>query len=235
MTIYNLFKLKSYMNNISIQNNKITPASRLNIGLSSNNATEKKKFVKNKVNAILKGDTLIKSEDKYSNEVAEKLFKKLRIKFKYRFEGNPTIQQKIDILSGLFISKKAGLKLPKIIQLDTTNNSHFEAVHPKTIRLGLGQKNLSNVIVHETIHKNHLSLFNFLFRFRERFFNEDSQLISQSKSKIGNELRAHAYDDFTEFVACTGEKLLCENKKWDDLNPIIKEVYKYFKGPKLRL
>ena len=168
-----------------------------------------------------------------SNDNVDAKIKSLGVTFKNTTKQQLTTLKKGDILAGLILSKNAGLKLPEVIEIEDTNNGHYSLLHPKTIRLDSNYEDLILATVHETLHKNHLSPFNFLFKIPDADFSKD--LIYKHTRSIASDLRRHAFDNIYEFVACTGEKLIMEEKNWSDLNPIIKKLYNRFKGPKLKL
>lgn len=168
-----------------------------------------------------------------SNDDVDAKIKELGVIFKNPTKQQLTLSKKSDTLYGLTLSKNAGLKLPEVIEIEDTNNGHFSFWHPKTIYFDSNYEDLVLATVHETLHKNHLSLVNFFWRIPD--IDCAQQLINKYKKSIGSELRDHAFDNMYEFVACAGEKLIIEHKNWSDLNPVIKKLYDCFKGPALKL
>lgn len=168
-----------------------------------------------------------------SNGDVDSKIKELGVVFKNQTKQQLTLSKKSDILKGLILLQKADLKLPKIIELEDTNNGRYSFWHPKTIYFDSNFEDLILATVHEALHKNHLSLVNFFWRIPD--IDCAQKLIEKHKKSIGSELRDHAFDNMYEFVACAGEKLILEEKNWSDLSPIIKTLYDCFKGPKLKL
>lgn len=169
-----------------------------------------------------------------SDDNVDTQLKDLGVVFKNKTTQQLTVPKKLDILDGLILSQNAGLKLPKVIEIEEdTYNGHFNSLHPRKISFDASLENLSLVTVHETLHKNHMTNFNLFFRMPDVDYAK--QLIDRYRVAMGSELRYHAFDNIFEFVACVGEKLITEQKNWSDLDPIISKLYDYFKGPILKL
>lgn len=159
---------------------------------------------------------------------------KLGVKFDNHFLQEVTPQKKADILTGLIISKDAGLKLPKIIEFENSYSGYFDPKHPKIIRMDSNYPDLIGVVVQETVHKNYITPFNKLFVLTEEFQKEGLEKIRKNWKIIKNELGENALDNIFNFVGITGKKLLVENKTWYNFSHEIKKLYYDFKGPKLR-
>jgi len=144
-----------------------------------------------------------------------------------------------NILQGLTVSKKAGLKLPKNVILETMEDcaGYFKPLKPKNIYIDPSESKLCSTVIHETTHKKDKfpRIISFVPIFGGLQIFGNGLILRLNKKLIKNEICEYATTNRNEFVACTAEKLLGEGKQWTDFDPKIKKLYDMFMGPKLKL
>ncbi|MFA7659332.1 MAG: hypothetical protein WCY19_07850 [Candidatus Gastranaerophilaceae bacterium] len=193
--------------------------------ISSNNLLEQFQYY-SKIN---------KQEEK---KVINKLIKKLGITIQDISGTEIPDKKKIQILKGLYVSQNAKLELPQAIKLKRFKKNTlgtFTQRKPNEILIDNSYPLfIDSVTIHETLHKNDFKNNWIRNTFLPCLILDKIMLILNSKT-ICNTLGRNALKNRAEFVAYTGEKLLHEKKKWDDLPPKIKRIYKFFNGPKIKL
>jgi hypothetical protein len=177
--------------------------------------------------------------EKETNTLVKNTLKKLGIRIENKTINEIEPTKTFQILQGLNISKKAGFKLPKTVVVEDLQNKcggYFKLSEPKKIHVNLNQNELCATTIHETAHKNDLA--EHIVRYipvLDALSLISSKLIpSFNKNLITKEVRDYAAINRNEFIACTAEKLLSEQKSWSDLDPKIKKLYKLFLGPKFK-
>lgn len=200
-------------------------------------------------------EIVVQSEEKLvRNPVVDKYIKQtasdLGVKLTNTTDKKILTSKMFDTLEGLFISKKAGLKLPKEIKFKNMElDGAYHLWTPKKIYLNPKIENyaahkqanmstsLSSAAIHEITHANDLG---FKLTGTIPFLNIPLRLpgffaTGFNSLKITKNLNRLASLDREEFIACTAEKLLFESKKWSDFDPKIKKLYDLLKGPNLNL
>jgi len=184
-------------------------------------------------------DYLSKIYDTEQNVLIKKIIKNLGIEFKN--ETNDKIHPDVifSILQGLTASKKAGLKLPKNVILEEIEDcrGYFRRFKPKNIYVDPSGMGICSTTIHETVHKNDravrivrcIPVIGTIERIGGKLTT------SLNKKIIKQEIRKYAATNREEFLACTAEKLIAEQKIWSDLDPKIKKLYDMFLGPKLKI
>ena len=188
----------------------------------------------------------------YSTYYFAKMYEKEQIKFTSRTLKKIGIELKnetyeiikpeitFNILQGLLTSKKAGFKLPKTVVLEDMTErmtGYWQAINAKKIFINPKGDDLCVSTIHETAHKNDIAsrVVNRIL-FAGILAAIPNKLIPLlNKNLIQKEICNYAAKNRREFIACTVEKLLSEQKTWADLDPKIKKLYDIFLGPKIKL
>ena len=187
-------------------------------------------------------DNFAKYWQKIQKEEEEKLIKSIssRHGFQFKNQTNEEIDRSniFEVLKGVLKAEKAGLKMPKNIIFKDMD--YFGEINPRNLdNLYLNPKEfreLATTTVHEITHKNdkfgmftRLPVINFIMA------TPGGIITLLNRSKISKAVTYYASMNREEFIACTAEKLICENKTWSDLDPKIKKLYDFFNGPRLKL
>jgi len=187
----------------------------------------KRPFKKESVSSYLS-----KIYDKEQNMLINKTIKNFGVEIKNEIH--------YEILQGIAVSKKAGLKLPKNVIVKNLEGhlGLFYDSELKNIYIHPTNDKFCLTVIHETAHKNDMAAFivNCIPVFNDISDFIGGKLISSfNKKLISQEICEYATKNRNEFIACTAHKLLSEGKQWTDLDPKIKRLYKLFLGPKLNL
>lgn len=163
--------------------------------------------------------------------------KKLGVKIKNLTNDKTSSQVKFNILQGLLVSKKAGLKLPQIIKLKylKKHGGGFRPIYPNTILLDPRCDAVSSITIHEIAHKNDFENLLYYSLVKISLATAGKLILKANKKIIERELCENAHKNRCEFIASTVQKLLYEKKSWSDFDPKIKKLYDFFEGPKLKL
>jgi hypothetical protein len=178
--------------------------------------------------------------DKEKNTLIKNTLTKLGVEIKNKTINEIEPNKTFEILQGLNISKKVGFKLPKTVvveDLRTMNCSgYFILLQPKKIHIDPNKDKLCATTIHETAHKNDIAghIVNTIPAINAFSLIADTFIQLFNKNLITKEVRNYAATNRDEFIACTVEKLLSEQKTWTDLDPKIKKLYNLFLGPKFK-
>lgn len=173
--------------------------------------------------------------DKFIKETA----KGLGVQFTNKSKNEIGSLKIFEVLNGLFASKKAGLKLPKIVEFKKMqqHGTHLW-LNPKKINLNPKSNEMLSNTIHEVTHKNDLGgRLTSVIPLLSILLKLPGVITTVSKYSTIEKTFGHNYAAINreEFIACTAEKLIAEKKSWSDLDPKIKKLYDMFKGPKLKL
>lgn len=173
------------------------------------------------------------------NKLINSIVRQLNVKVVNNTNQDIQNQSVLGALKGLVMAKGKGLNLPKnIIFKKIETSGHFCIIKPRNIYLNpeLNPIEIANTSIHETTHKN--DILGMLTRIPVLSFitGTPGYIITKlNRTNITKSLGDYACTDREEFLACTAEKLIGENKTWSDLDPKIQKLYKFFRGPKLKL
>lgn len=177
-----------------------------------------------------------------TEKVINKLIKESGISIQDISVQEINAKKKMQILKGLSVSKTAGLELPEVIEFKKLNKKlnkkhlgEFSLKEPNKISIDSSSQILiDSTTIHELLHKKDLQKNKFRSMFLPCYILDKIVLLLNYKT-ICRDVSKDALKNRTEFVAYTGEKLLYENKNWNDLHPKMKSLYKFFKGPEIKL
>jgi len=173
-----------------------------------------------------------------TEKVINKLIKDSGVHIQDISEQEINAKKKMQILKGLSVSKTAGLELPEIIEIKKLNKKllgQFSWKEPNKISIDNSIETfIDSTTIHELLHKKDLQKNKFRSIFLPCYILDKIVLLLNSKA-ICRDVSKDALKNRMEFVAYTGEKLIYENKNWNDLHPKIKSLYNYFKGPDINL
>lgn len=180
-----------------------------------------------------------KVKQQESFKLINKVMKELNITFINKTNQDITESQMLDTLSGLVKAKNAGFKLPKVIKFKNLKKTWGEFVpqQPNIIYLNPNSPSISSSSIHEAAHKNDLGArITRTIPILSIPLKLPGLITARcNRAVISKELGNHAYLDREEFIACTAQKLIVEDKQWSDLDPKIKKLYDFLMGPKLNL
>jgi hypothetical protein len=186
----------------------------------------------------LSSDYFAKVYCKEQNLAIKKTLKDIGVHLRNKTGEKIAPERKFNILQGLMVSKKAGMELPKTVILEnlTDELGYFLQSRPKIITIDPNRDKLCKTAIHETAHKNDAAanIVSKLPIVNALSLITDKLIPLFNKNLITKEVRNYAVTDRDEFIACTVEKLLSEQKSWSDLDPKIKKLYNLFLGPKIK-